>query len=111
MVSHAASKEMRRIRRDRMDRAMASDSEQKRKEAKKKRLEGDYVEMRKVVDFFYDNCPCVIDESEKQHIEKQLFNGKGSKNKHGTINFLSGIIGYRWPEWEDVAKKEFGIEC
>ena len=111
MSTPNVSKEMRRIRRDRMDRAMASDSEQKRKEAKKKRLEGDYAIMRTVVDFFYANCPVNIEEVEKEYIEKQLFNGKGSKNKHGTINFLTSIIGYRWPEWEEMAKKEFGIEC
>ena len=110
MSTPNVSKEMRRIRRDRMDRAMASDSEQKRKEAKMKRLDGDYVEMRKVVDFFYNKCPYTIKDSEKQYIEKQLFNGKGSKNKHGTIVFLTSVIGCRWPEWEELAKKEFGID-
>ena len=109
-MSFRASSEMRRIRKERMNRAMAEDSERKRKEAKKARLERDYVEMRKVVDFFYANCPCEIENTEKKHIEKELFDGKGSKSKHGTIMFLTRIIGYRWPEWEEVAKKEFDID-
>ena len=103
------SPQMRKIRNDRMDRAMSVDMERKREEDKKKRLNRDYEEMQRVLDFFYDNCPCELEENEKQLVEKQLFNGKGSRSKCGTIMFLMKIIGERWPEWEQVAKKEFSI--
>ncbi|MBO5179765.1 MAG: hypothetical protein J6B87_05415 [Clostridia bacterium] len=109
-MSLKASPKMRRIRKDRMDRAMAGESEQKRREDKKRRLERDYLEMRKVVDFFYVNCPFELPNDEKETIERQLFNGKSTRNKLGVINFLNNIVGYRWPEWVAVAKNEFGID-
>lgn len=104
-----ASKGMIKVRRDRLDRAMTTDTERKKKEDKRNRLEKEYKEMRKVVDFFYSNSPCELDEAEKALVEKELFGRQCSKSKLGTINFLGNIVGYRWPEWVDVAKKEFGI--
>ncbi len=93
----------------RMNEVANDELEKKRKEEKKKRLEAEYSEMRKVVNFFFENCPYDLSEQEKNHIEQTLFNGRGSRSKHGTINFLAEVSGYRWPDWSEKAKNEFGI--
>ncbi|MBR4110125.1 MAG: hypothetical protein IKK43_00295 [Clostridia bacterium] len=105
-----ASKGMIQVRRDRLDRAMTTDSERKKREDKQNRLAREYPEMRRVVDFFFENCPCELSDDEKNIIEKELFGRQCSKSKLGVINFLGNIVGVnRWPDWVDVAKKEFGI--
>lgn len=109
MAPLRASRGMIQIRRDRMDRAMATDSERKKKEDKQNRLAREYPEMRRVVDFFFENCPCELNDDEKSIIEKELFGRGKSKSKLGVINFLDQIVGYRWPEWVSMAKNEFGI--
>lgn len=106
----ATTQAMRWVREDRINKMEESESLRKRMEDKKQRLQREYAEMRKVVVFFYDNCPCEISDELRQTIEKTLFNGKGSKNKLGVINFLNSLIFNQWPEWLSIAKEEFKID-
>ena len=109
MPTPNVSKEMRNIRNDRMARATTDFVVKQRIDEKKERLALEYKEMRKVTTFFFQNCPVTLDDTEKEHIEHELFQRDRSRSKMGVINFLNNIIGYRWPEWLSMAKKEFGI--
>ncbi len=105
----ATTQGMRKVREDRLSKLEQSEAIRKRLEDKERRLQRDYADMHKVVDFFYENCPCEISDEMRSTIERTLFNGKGSKNKIGIVNFLDGMIRKDWPEWLDLAKKKFEI--
>lgn len=100
---------MRKVREDRLNEAGHDEAIRRRLKAKEERIQREYVEMRKVVDFFYDNCPCDISDEFKQTVENTLFDGRGTRNKIGIVNFLNGLIRDKWPEWLEIAKKKFEI--
>lgn len=105
----ATTQGMRKVREDRLNKAGQDEAIRRRLKDKEERLQREYAEMRKVVDFFYDNCPCDISDELKQTVEKTLFDGRGTRNKIGIVNFLDRLIHKDWPEWLEIAKKKFEI--
>lgn len=105
-----ATKLERLIREDRISRAGNSFIKRKAAEEKAARIARDYVYMEKVLDFFQETCPGALDGERLEMVKQILFNGRGSKSQLGTIKYLSRYA-YDFPEWETLAKQEFGITC